>query len=228
MGRLHGSGSYTRKKYLLLGIIILLAVLFLNRLGNQVYADNEAQGIFNKCAECHYVAGPHRPLGCSSCHRIIGQNLTLYIEGHPSNLINSTPIQLFQLNISDIDDPYRFNEFCGTCHQEIYNEYIHYAHGNTTYIAPNQSELIINGYKNIRYILHIANNYKDLSKAHAKACIECHNPHNPIFNPPSILAKQSYRPPPPDETRLMDIGILVLVGGSLLILIGIFRGRENG
>jgi len=219
------NNSESRLKQVKLGIMSLIIIFLIFQVSHHVYANESIQDYYEKCAKCHYVGGPHRSLGCTSCHRIVDGNFSLYIEGHPSNLINSTPIPLFEINLSDISDPYKLNIFCGICHKDIYNEYIHYAHGNTTFVAPNQETILINGYKDIKYILHIASKYNRLEKVNGKACVECHNPHDPIFKPPSILSKQSYRPPPPDESDLTNLGLIVICTSIFLVIIGFIRGQ---
>jgi len=216
------------------GVIIVLIITIIMNVyyyGQvNVYAsDQEYQSSeWESCSKCHYVRGPHQPLGCTTCHKLLGSNLTLYLEGHPSNLINASPLPIFRVNISDIKDPFELNGFCGSCHREIYEDYLRYAHGNSTFTSENEEILVINGYKGVKYILHIAPEYYNLIKKNGRACVECHNPHDPIAKPLSILPQQSYRPAPPDETNIVLAGSLVsLVGVMMLVANFFWRGRKT-
>ena len=210
---------------LLILILILSGVLLSLDVG-YVYGDNEGDGYggeLEQCATCHYVRGSHQSLGCYSCHNLLGENLTLYLEGHPSNLINSSPLPIFRVDISKIEDPYEFNEFCGSCHTDILEDYEFFAHGNVTYVTDNHEVVVIKGYKDVFYRLHIADDYYNLQVVPGKACIECHNPHDPVMEPLSILPKQSYRPEPPNQSNIITIGISAVVVGLLLLVIAGWR-----
>ena len=184
-------------------------------------------GEFEKCSKCHYVRGPHQPLGCTTCHNLLGSNLTLYLEGHPSNLINASPLPIFRVNISEIDNPFELNEFCGGCHQEIFEDYERFAHGNSTFTLKNQEILVIKGYKNVDYILHLAPEYYNLVEINGRACVECHNPHDPVAKPLSILPLQSYRPAPPEQSDILLVGSVVTVIGIVLVALNfVWRGYK--
>ena len=165
-----------------------------------------------KCSECHKLSGPHASLNCSNCHRVSVENMTLHVKGIPHIRGNSSEVSL-----SSIKDPMDLNDFCGRCHSDIYEDYLLLAHGNATFTARGEERYVLVGYKGIRYILHIAPDYTNLVKKNARACVECHDPHDPLLKPLNIMPVQSYRPSPPDERWILLYGIIVVLASTILI-----------
>ena len=152
--------------------------------------------------------GPHRGLYCANCHipptfiNLRG-GARVYIPGlHNRTLVMQT------------------NKLCAICHPREYQDYLDLIHGNKTFTCPGGKVIIIHGYKGINYYYHICpDGYKHLETLPARACVECHNPHDPVVKPLNILPTPSERPAPPKETSIAIGDVLALVGG--LIAVGI-------
>lgn len=76
---------------------------------------------------------------------------------------------------------------------------------------------MVRGYKGVSYVLRFCPTYEELKVEHARSCVECHDPHDPVMPPPGILEKQSYRLEPPEQAAVARGGLAVLLAGASLI-----------
>ena len=166
--------------------------------------------------------GAHRGLYCSDCHipptmiNLVGGG-KVYIPG----LHNRT--QLIEAS-----------KVCAVCHPREWSDWEHLIHGNKTYTCPGGTVVYITppySYKGVRYPFHICpNHYKDLKTIPAKACVQCHNPHDPVYRPLGPLPVPSLRPPPPNEDNFLYGMIATVIAGVILIglaLVYPFGGRSH-
>jgi hypothetical protein len=217
-------------------MIILISITLLTSTAVYIYGSEDiilTSVGFEECSTCHSVSGAHIGIGCGSCHVIGPEYLNLSIQGVPHGEFelywyenSSIPYRLSgeSSDRHNIVESWELNEFCGSCHNSIYVDYILLAHGNTTYIVDDEDRYVVNGYKGVNYILHIAPDYTNLRVVNARACVECHDPHDPLMTPPSILPVQSYRPPPPDQRSISLYGLTILLI-SLMIIVYILLRR---
>ena len=156
------------------------------------------------------TVGAHRGLYCSNCHvpptmiQLRGGG-RVYIPG----LHNRT--QLIEAS-----------KVCAVCHPREWEDWLHLVHGNKTYTCPGGKVVYVIGYKGIRYPFHICpHGYKNLKTIPARACVECHNPHDPVYKPLGPLPRPSTRPPPPDETNYLLGMTATVIAGLALIVFGL-------
>ena len=171
-----------------------------------------------KASEFHKIdltKGAHAGLYCSNCHKPpfmieLENNVFVYIPGyHDQSLVMET------------------NKLCAVCHPATYEDYKLLVHANKTYTCPDGELLVIKGYKDVAYNFHICpNGYKNLTTVPAKACVECHNPHDPVYPSLSLLPPPSERPSPPDQGSIAVANVLAVIGA--LIPIGFALTRFAG
>ena len=175
----------------------------------------------SKWSEFHGInltTGAHRGLYCVNCH--VPDTAMMKLRGG---------VDIKVLGLHSHEELMETNRACATCHPRTYMDYLHYAHGNTTFkCASGGEEYRIVGYKNVTYIYHACNDYHNLTLAHPKACVECHNPHDPVVYPLNILPKQSDRPEPPDQTPIAIGGILSGALGLTMIGLSAFYASKRG
>jgi len=153
--------------------------------------------------------GPHRGLFCASCHSV------------PDVWNLKTPWGKVEIRIPGLfnhSSLMETNKVCATCHMRTYMDYQFLAHGNKTYTCPGGKVEFIKGYKGVLYAFHICPQYKNLTTVPAKACVECHNPHNPVYRAISILPPPSERPPPPPQSPIEYGTLAVTIAGLSLLL----------
>ncbi len=196
-------------------------------------AQQQKQVQFYPCTQCHspmlkvdadvhtslvhqidLTKGAHRGLYCSNCH----------IPPYMINLVGGAKVPPSWDNRTALMET---NRVCATCHPREYRDYMMLIHGNKTYTCPGGKVEIVKGYKDVRYPFHICPEYKNLKAEPARACIECHDPHDPVYKPLAPLPKPSMRPPPPNQENILYGFIASVVAG--LVLIGfafVYPGRR--
>ncbi len=188
---------------------------------------NPANYTFYPCTKCHatmkvtgiaktvpihnidLTKGAHRGLYCANCHSV------------PDVWNLKTPDGKVEIAIPGMmnhEDLMKLNKVCATCHPRTYEDYVNLVHGNKTYTCPNGTVEFVKGYKGVLYTFHICPEYKNLKTVPAKACVECHDPHDPVYHAISILPPPSVRPPPPDETSIAYGTLAVAIAGMALII----------
>ncbi len=150
--------------------------------------------------------GAHRGLYCLNCHKPpfmieLKNDVFVYIPGyHDRSLVMET------------------NKLCATCHPGTYEDYRLLVHGNKTYTCPDGDLLVVKGYKDVAYSFHICpNGYKNLTTVPARACVECHDPHDPVYPSPSLLPPPSERPKPPSQDSIAIANVLAVIGALIPI-----------
>ncbi|AEM38969.1 hypothetical protein Pyrfu_1102 [Pyrolobus fumarii 1A] len=202
---------------------VLLASLALS-LALLAFCVSTAYAAFYPCKACHQAmnltgnkkvvefhkidltVGAHRGLYCSNCHvpplmqELVGGG-EVYIPGmHPRDKLMET------------------NKVCAVCHPREYKDYEMLVHGNKTFECPDGKVVKIVGYKGVIYDFHVCSEYKNLEKKPARACVECHDPHDPTYYAINILPEPSDRPAPPAQDEVVYGTVAALVGGLLLIV----------
>ncbi|MCE4625003.1 MAG: hypothetical protein F7C35_03970 [Desulfurococcales archaeon] len=151
-------------------------------------------------------SGAHKGLMCSNCHN--PESAMMELRGN---------ISLAILGVHNRSQLMADNLLCAQCHAKIYKDYLLGAHGNRTFDCPNGQAIEVKGYKGVKWVYHICDDYTKLKQKPARACVECHNPHDPTYYAISILPPPEGRVPPPDESSITYGGIAVLVTGLVLI-----------
>nr|WP_236698103.1 hypothetical protein [Pyrodictium occultum] len=221
-------------------ILMLLSMVVLSlALAARAGAEQAGQQLYQiyPCTKCHaamnlpgnrkvvpfhginLTKGAHRGLVCSNCHRpptminLVG-GAKVYIPGPHSR-----------------DKLMETNKVCAVCHPREYRDYINLVHGNKTFVCQGGKVVKVKGYKGVIYNFHICPSYKDLKTVPARACVECHDPHNPVLKALNILPEPSFRPPPPNESSVTYGNIAAVVGGLILVLGALVlpyeRSRKN-
>jgi len=211
---------------------LLLAAVMLT--GIAVMASAQGQKYpFYPCKTCHaamkltghrkvvpfhgidLTKGPHRGLYCNNCHipptmQKLINNAEVYIPGiHPREKLMET------------------NRVCAVCHPREYMDYMLLVHGNKTYTCPGGKDIKVKGYKGVIYDFHICpNGWKNLKAVPARACVECHDPHDPTYYALGPLPEPSLRPPPPNED-VITYGMIASGIGGLILIISAFLVPES-
>ncbi len=164
-----------------------------------------------KTVEYHAVdltTGAHAGLYCSSCH----------IPPLMENLTGGARLRIPGLH-SD-REVMETNRVCAVCHQREYADYEMLVHGNKTIVCEGGSVDRVQGYKGVTHLLHTcpAGNMKTVP---ALPCVECHDPHSPEFRALKPLPEPSRRPPPPDETPILQGTLVVVLSGLFLVVSGL-------
>ncbi len=184
------------------------------------HADMPLTGV-SKASEFHGInlsIGAHRGLYCVNCH--VPDSAMMKLRGG---------VEIRVLGLHGHDELMETNRVCATCHPRTYMDYMRFAHGNTTWTCSGGSVVKIVGYKNVTYDYHVCDDYRNLTRVHAKACVECHNPHDPVVMPLSILPKQSDRPAPPDQLAIAVGGVLSgALGLTMIGLSAVYASRRRG
>ncbi len=165
-----------------------------------------------KTVEIHHIdltQGAHRGLYCVNCHSA------------PDVWNLKTPDGKVDIAIPGMfshEDLMKMNKVCATCHPRTYEDYVNLLHGNKTYTCPDGHVELVKGYKGVLYSFHVCKEYKNLKTVPAKACVECHNPHDPVYHAISILPPPSERPPPPPQENIAYGTLAVTIAGMALIV----------
>jgi len=191
----------------LLLAISLLLVLFLVVMPagyREVYA--EANQTIYPCSSCHagvalsgiskasvfhginLTVGAHSGLYCANCH--VPESAMMKLHGG---------VEIKVLGVHTHSELMDDNKVCASCHPQTYKDYVYFSHGNTSWSCAGGETGLVVGYKSVSYLYHVCEEYRGLKPIHGKACVECHDPHNPTFRPLSILPEPSERPKPPEE-----------------------------
>ncbi len=216
------------RKVIILAALVAIALVSLASISIAHAASSEKNKEYYKsiypCTKCHLsmnlngmtkkssfhhidlTKGAHRGLYCANCHTPptmikLRSGGFVFIPGyHNRSLVMQT------------------NKLCAICHPKEYQDYMNLVHANKTYVCPGGKVEIIHGYKNVNYDFHICpNGYKNLTTVPARACVECHDPHDPVFKPLNILPTPSERPAPPKETSIAIGNVLAVIGALVVI-----------
>jgi hypothetical protein len=156
-----------------------------------------------KVSEIHKVMltkGAHGGLYCSNCHE----------ADNPMILKNKAVVVHFQY--ANKKDLMSYNTLCAQCHPRVYDDYIHLAHGNKTFTCEGGKTVLVFGYKGSPYWYHICNDYNGkFERKPARACVECHDPHDPVMLPASIMPPPSDRPEPYPQGMIEATTIVSIV-----------------
>jgi len=205
--------------------LVLLALLVLAPVkgGLDASSAEENPGQFYPCTSCHQAmdltgdrkqvplhgidltTGAHRGLMCSNCH----------VPPLMQTLINGS--EVFIPGFHNQSQVMETNKVCAVCHPHEYVDYERLLHANKTFICPDGQAYKVIGYKGVDYTFHACEEYINLTVVPAKACVECHNPHNPTMMPLNILPEPSNRPEPPEESDVALGGLAALLGSLVLI-----------
>ena len=212
--------------------VLLAAVLAATLLAAKAYAapswfKNPANYTFYPCSKCHatmqvtgiaktvaihkidLTKGAHRGLYCANCHSM------------PDVWNLKTPDGKVEIAIPGMmshEDLMKINKVCATCHPRTYEDYVNLVHANKTFTCPDGKVEFVKGYKGVNYAFHICKEYKNLKTVPAKACVECHNPHDPVYHAISILPPPGLRAPPPPQESIAYGTLAVAIAGMALIL----------
>ena len=188
---------------------------------------NPANYTFYPCSSCHatmkvtgiakkvgihhidLTKGAHRGLYCANCHSA------------PDVWHLKTPDGKVDIAIPGMfshEDLMKINKVCATCHPRTYEDYVNLVHANKTYTCPGGHVEFVKGYKGVLYSFHVCKEYKNLKTVPAKACVECHNPHDPVYHAISILPPPSERPAPPKQENIAYGTLAVAIAGMALIV----------
>ncbi len=183
----------------------------------------EAQYPYYPCKTCHQAInvtgfvreepfhnidlkrGAHRGLYCSSCH----------VAPLMMELVGGAEIKV--IGVHNTEELKETNRVCAVCHPREYRDYIMLVHGNKTFTCEGGNVSLVLGYKGVVYHFHDCPEYRNLKTIPAKACVECHDPHDPTLPPASILPEPSQRPQPPEQSSIAWSTFAVLVGSILLV-----------
>jgi len=103
------------------------------------------------------------------------------------------------------EDLMSYNTLCAQCHPREYDDYVNLVHGNKTFVCSGGKTVFILGYKGSPYWFHECPNYNGHFKTvPAKSCVECHDPHDPVKMPLSIMPPPSDRPAPYPQESIAD------------------------
>ncbi|GEM_PF-3083335 len=214
----------------LVGILIMLPMLV------AISTASEEANIY-PCQKCHVTInvtgitkeeivhnknltiGAHRGLYCANCHKAP----TVWImEG-----VNGTAIEI---GIRGIHGREKLDEMalvCANCHYDIYQDYKRLAHGNSTFTCEGGKIINIAGYKGVVYSFHECEEYRNFTPIPARACVECHNPHDPTMEPPSILPRHNYIAPTPEQDNVVYGTLAVAITAMSLVVLAIVRGERR-
>ena len=159
--------------------------------------------------------GAHRGLYCSNCH--VAPLMMELVGG----------IEIRVKGVHNTSQLMETNKLCATCHPREYEDYVRLVHGNKTFTCPGGSVELVKGYKGVVYNFHVCPEYRNLTTVPAKACVECHNPHDPTMPPASILPTPSWRPAPPDQTGVAASTVAVLFGSILVLGLAAHQARSR-
>jgi len=176
------------------------------------HATMDVSGV-SKNVEIHGIdltKGAHKGLYCVNCHSV------------PDVWNLKTPDGKAEIAIPGMfshEDLMKMNKVCASCHKRTYEDYINLVHGNKTYTCPDGTVEFVKGYKGVLYAFHVCKEYKNLKTVPAKACVECHDPHDPVYRAISILPPPSERPPPPPQENIAYGTLAVAIAGMALIVV---------
>jgi len=213
-------------------VLAMLAILGLVLATTTVAVVAEAaNGEFYPCEKCHLklkltgmkkvsvyhavnlTIGAHKGLVCADCH----------VPPTMSKLVGGADI-----GASYKGDYKELNVVCAECHERTYHDYINLVHGNKTIVCEREVKVLVKGYKNVSYWLHLCQDYTKLSVVPARGCIECHTPHDPHYKPLAPLPPPSRRPPPPDQTVIAYTTLGVVISSLMLIVVPFIVEFEKG
>jgi len=156
--------------------------------------------------------GAHAGLYCSNCHD----------PNNPMKLRNGATVVPFAL--SSKEDRMKYNTLCAQCHPRTYDDYINLAHGNKTFTCPEGKSIFIIGYKGSPYWFHQCPNYNtQFHREPAKSCVFCHDPHDPVKMPASIMPPPSDRPAPYPQPMIETTTIILMAIAALVSIYAYFK-----
>ncbi len=216
------------------GVRVAILLLLVAALYAPVLAASSEGQEFYPCSQCHaaltvsgqsrasefhgvdLTEGAHGGLYCSNCH--LAPQVDVLVGG----------VNISIPGLHPRDSLMELNKACATCHADVYRDYQLHAHGNQTYTCSGGTAELVEGYKGVGYWFHLCPEYRDLSVEPARACVECHNPHDPTMPALSILPEPSDRPSPPDESSIALGGLVVVLVGLGIILWVAPLGKGGG
>ena len=211
-------------------MLVMLAILVLISASAAAVAVAEEEELY-PCEKCHLklkltgmkkasvyhavnlTIGAHKGLVCADCH----------VPPTMSELVGGVNIVSFYKG-----DYKELNVVCAGCHEKTYRDYVNLVHGNKTIVCEGEVKVLVKGYKNVSYWLHLCQDYTSLSVVPAKGCVECHTPHNPHYKPLAPLPPPSRRPPPPDQSVIAYTTLGVIISSLMLIVVPFVVELEKG
>lgn len=160
--------------------------------------------------------GAHRGLTCINCHDP---------DSGMMKLQNGVDIAFYGLHNDTMT--MKINTMCSVCHPKEYESYVRGAHGNRTYTCSGGMVEEIVGYNGVTYYQHYCSSEHGYQATPAKPCIACHDPHNPVMEPPTVLPPPSERPPPPSQDYILIGGVSVVTAGFALIAGAVILHRKG-
>jgi hypothetical protein len=168
-----------------------------------------------KIVDIHKVdllKGAHQGLYCSNCHDV----------DNPMKLKNGAIV--VPKKLATKQDLMSYNTLCAQCHPRTYDDYIHLAHGNKTFVCPQGKTVLIIGYKGSPYWFHQCPDYNGhFERKPARACVECHDPHDPVKLPNSIMPPPSDRPKPYPQPMIEKTTIILMVLAAAVSIFAYFK-----
>jgi hypothetical protein len=168
-----------------------------------------------KMSDIHKVnltKGAHAGLYCSNCHD----------TNNPMILKNGAVVVPYKYATKE--DLMSYNTLCAQCHPRTYDDYIHLAHGNKTWTCSGGKSILVFGYKGSPYWFHECPNYNTQFKREpARACVECHDPHDPVKLPESIMPPPSDRPKPYPQGMIEKTTIVLMALAAIVSIIAYFK-----
>jgi hypothetical protein len=110
---------------------------------------------------------------------------------------------------------------CRVCHVRVVEDYMLLVHGNKTMKCPGGEAVKVKGYKGVVYDFHVCPEYRNLETLPARACVECHNPHNPTLPALNPLPEPSRRPPPPEQLGIVIGALAASITGVVLVAVAL-------
>ena len=148
--------------------------------------------------------GAHGGLYCSNCHD----------PKDPIKLRNGAVV--VPKNLASPEQLHQYDTLCAQCHPRVYADYLVGAHANSTFICEGGTAHFVYGYKGAPYWYHECPKYTNLKVVPGKPCVFCHDPHDPIKPPASIMPPPSDRPAPYPQGAIMN-SLLFLMGLATLL-----------
>ena len=135
--------------------------------------------------------GAHAGLVCSSCH----------VAPLMEELVGGVEVRIPGLHSQEeLVELYRV---CQTCHARVVEDYLLLVHGNKTMRCPGGESVKVRGYKGVVYDFYVCPEYRNFETVPARACVQCHNPHNPTMPALEPLPLPSTRPPAPEQPGMV-------------------------
>ncbi|ALU12012.1 hypothetical protein EYM_07130 [Ignicoccus islandicus DSM 13165] len=167
-----------------------------------------------KVSEVHKVdlsKGAHAGLYCSNCHEV----------DNPMKLKNGEIV--IPMNLATREEKMKYNTLCAQCHPRTFSDYQKLVHGNKTMTCDGGQNILILGYKGSPYWFHQCTDYTHFTKKPARACIECHDPHDPVKLPDSIMPPPSDRPEPYKQDLIQTSTLILFVLAAIVSVAAYLR-----